>query len=202
LVNSPFSQSNILVDAKGIPRLSGYGLSSITRKIHSNHESTVRYCAPELLMTNGVVMMKKKPTTKSDVYSLSMVIVEVCMNPPIIKALIFFSPSLPPEGPRFMIPWIQMSSKWSQKAGGHESLVALTLQASPQRSGRWPKKPGMKKRESDRRSRTFYRISSRSPTLVSATTKHNLVFIKSEQVAVEVTTRQSVFWKILRGMFA
>ena len=38
----------------------------------------MRYCAPELLDVRGIMRPeKKKPTYKSDVYSLSMVIVEV-----------------------------------------------------------------------------------------------------------------------------
>ena len=61
-------------------------MCSITRNIDSvnastpNHGCTVRYCAPELLDTDRVVKTKKekKPTNKSDVYSLAMVIVEVC----------------------------------------------------------------------------------------------------------------------------
>ena len=76
-------QSNILIDQGGGPRLSDFGLWSIVVNIDSvnvsnpNHGYTVRYCAPELLDTDGVVSVKKKPTTKSDVYSLSMVVVEV-----------------------------------------------------------------------------------------------------------------------------
>ena len=79
------SQQNILIDAKGCPRLSDFGLCSITKNIYSvnastpNHGCTVRYCAPELLEVPGVVRIeKRKPTERSDVYSLSMVIVEVC----------------------------------------------------------------------------------------------------------------------------
>ena len=77
------SQSNILIDEEGSPRLSDFGLWSITRNIDSvnastpNHGYTVRYCAPELLDIEGVARLEKKPTDKSDVYSLSMVIVEV-----------------------------------------------------------------------------------------------------------------------------
>jgi len=41
-----------------------------------NHGCTVRYCAPELLDVEGA-RAKKKLTAKSDVYSLSMVVVEV-----------------------------------------------------------------------------------------------------------------------------
>ena len=39
---------------------------------------TLRYCAPELLdLGKRVKDLKRKPTGKSDIYSLSMVIVEV-----------------------------------------------------------------------------------------------------------------------------
>ena len=37
---------------------------------------TLRYCAPELLREQAKGL-KRKPTSKSDIYSLSMVIVEV-----------------------------------------------------------------------------------------------------------------------------
>jgi hypothetical protein len=36
-----------------------------------------RYCAPELLNAKGFIRVEIKPTNKSDVYSLSMIIVEV-----------------------------------------------------------------------------------------------------------------------------
>ena len=78
------SQPNILIDAEGSPRLIDFDLCSVTEDIDSvnastpNHGCTVRYCAPERLNADGVVRYeKKRPTYKSDVYSLSMVIVEV-----------------------------------------------------------------------------------------------------------------------------
>lgn len=71
------------MDKEGNPRLSDFGLCSITDDIDSvnastpNHGCTVRYCAPELLDTDGTARTEKKnPTYKGDVYSLSMVIVE------------------------------------------------------------------------------------------------------------------------------
>ncbi|KAF9646900.1 kinase-like protein [Thelephora ganbajun] len=84
IVHGDLRSTNILVDANGSPRLSGFGLCSITKHTNSVNASTpndgsmVRYCAPELLDTNWVTQVeKKKPTNKSDVYSLSMVIVEL-----------------------------------------------------------------------------------------------------------------------------
>ena len=76
------AQANILIDEKGSPRLSDFGLCSITRNIDSVNASTpfrgstVRYSAPEILDTSGD-FKRKKPTNKTDVYSFSMVIVEV-----------------------------------------------------------------------------------------------------------------------------
>ena len=77
------SQPNILIDSKGSPRLVDFGLCSITKNIDPvtastpNHGCTVRWCAPELLGVGDVISVeKRKPTNKSDVYSLSMVIAE------------------------------------------------------------------------------------------------------------------------------
>jgi len=43
-----------------------------------SHDHVIRYCAPELLDAGDVTRAeKRKPTTMSDVYSLSLVIVEV-----------------------------------------------------------------------------------------------------------------------------
>jgi len=84
VVHGDLKSPNILMDAKGIPRLSDFGLCSVTRNIESVNASTphqgctIRYCAPELLdVGNAVKDVKRKPTNKSDVYSLSMVIVEL-----------------------------------------------------------------------------------------------------------------------------
>ena len=80
------SQSNILIDAKGSPHISDFGLCSITGDVESVNASTphqgctLRYRAPELFdVGNTAKDAKRKPTNKSDVYSLSMVIVEVCI---------------------------------------------------------------------------------------------------------------------------
>ena len=77
----------------GNPRLCDFGMSSITRDIESvnastpNHGCTLRYRAPELLDPENAAKSGKKKTTngsdayKSDVYSLSMVIVEARLFP-------------------------------------------------------------------------------------------------------------------------
>ncbi|KAF9789408.1 kinase-like domain-containing protein [Thelephora terrestris] len=84
VVHGDLKSSNVLIDTGGIPRICDYGLSSTTRNDCSvnastpNHGSTFRYRAPELLDTEKAAETKKKrPTSKSDVYSLSMVIVEL-----------------------------------------------------------------------------------------------------------------------------
>ena len=76
-------QRNILIDDKGSPRLADFGLCSITKNIESvnastpNHGCTIRWRAPELLRAPTGV--KIKATNESDMYSFSMVIVEVRM---------------------------------------------------------------------------------------------------------------------------
>ncbi|KAF9646883.1 kinase-like protein [Thelephora ganbajun] len=83
VIHGDLKGQNILIDASGSPRLSDFGLCSITKNIDSvnastpNRGCTIRYCAPELLEINGVPPLEKKPTNKSDVYSLSMVMVEL-----------------------------------------------------------------------------------------------------------------------------
>lgn len=73
---------------EGSPCLTDFGFCSITKNITSvhastpNHGCTVRYSAPELLDVGGV-RAKTKLTDKSDVYSFSMVIVEVRLSPKI-----------------------------------------------------------------------------------------------------------------------
>jgi serine/threonine protein kinase len=82
--DTPFFQPNVLIDAKGCPRLSDFAYNSITKNIYSvnastpHRDSTVRYYAPELLGAGGALWVEERtPTKKSDIYSLSMVIVEV-----------------------------------------------------------------------------------------------------------------------------
>jgi len=77
-------QDNIVIGAQGHPYLADFGLSSIAEDIYSVSGSTtpgggsVRWCAPELL---GPITTQREewvnPTTRSDIYSLAMVIMEV-----------------------------------------------------------------------------------------------------------------------------
>jgi len=86
IVHGGLTSQNILIDAEGNPRLSGFGSSSITKNVDSVNASTAnqgcyfRYSAPEVLNVDGTLEVKK--TTKSDVYSLSMVIVELATGKP------------------------------------------------------------------------------------------------------------------------
>ena len=105
------SQPNVLIDGKGNPRLSDFGLCSVTRDVNSvnastpNQGCTIRYCAPELLDAgNAVKDSKQKATNKSDVYSLSMIIVEVCVFVEVrhVQAQIISPSSLRPGGCRFL----------------------------------------------------------------------------------------------------
>jgi len=68
---------------EGSPHLHDFGFCSVTRNIDSVNASTprpscaVQHCAPELLDINVKGAKKKGLTNKTNVYSLSMVIVEV-----------------------------------------------------------------------------------------------------------------------------
>lgn len=74
----------MFINAQGVPCLANFGLASIARDIYSVNGSnvaggaSVRWSAPELL---GPITVSKeasiKPNTRSDIYSLAMVIVEV-----------------------------------------------------------------------------------------------------------------------------
>jgi len=76
------SQPNILIDTNGKPRLSDFSNCSFTKNTDpaststARYHCTIRWSAPERL---DVSTQEGEPTTMSDVYSLSMVIVEVCL---------------------------------------------------------------------------------------------------------------------------
>ncbi|KAF9789530.1 kinase-like domain-containing protein [Thelephora terrestris] len=83
VVHGDLRSHNIFINAQGIPCLANFGLSSIARDIYSVNGSdissggSVRWSAPELV---GPITTKNevwvKPTVRSDIYSLAMVIVE------------------------------------------------------------------------------------------------------------------------------
>ena len=81
------TQTNILIDSNRKPRLTDFGLSSVTKNISFNASTergggTTRWKAPELLpLSLDVTEWEKakcaRPTEKSDTYSLAMVAIEV-----------------------------------------------------------------------------------------------------------------------------
>ncbi|KAF9789395.1 kinase-like domain-containing protein [Thelephora terrestris] len=84
VVHGDLRSRNILIDKECHPRICDYGFSSITRNIHSANATTPnkrggdRYIAPELIAEDKAGGVEKIRFTKeSDIYSLSMVIVEL-----------------------------------------------------------------------------------------------------------------------------
>lgn len=79
-----YTQLNILFDGAGVPRISDFGISSITFNPVSNNASTpfhgysLRWAAPEILEAPNDE--SRRPTKMSDVYAFGMVVVEVCCN--------------------------------------------------------------------------------------------------------------------------
>jgi len=80
-------QENILFDNTGIPRISDFGISSITFDPNSNNASTLfrgyslRWAAPEILEA-PLGSEARRPTKMSDVYAFGMVTVEVRYDRP------------------------------------------------------------------------------------------------------------------------
>jgi len=87
------SQPNILIDAKGSPRLYNFANCSFTKNtepvnaLAPTYDCAVRWSAPERLSGSA---QEKEPTTMSDAYSLSMVIVEVY---PFDESVIYLYPN-------------------------------------------------------------------------------------------------------------
>ena len=81
------TQTNILIDSNHNPRLTDFGVSSVTRNLTANASTesargTMRWKAPELLPLSTDVrdwdrVKSARPTNESDMYSLAMVVIEV-----------------------------------------------------------------------------------------------------------------------------
>jgi serine/threonine protein kinase len=73
-------QPNILFDNTGVPKITDFGVSSITVNVHTNNASTpnsgvsMRWTAPEILEPPNSDPVR--PTKASDVYAFAMVVIE------------------------------------------------------------------------------------------------------------------------------
>ena len=119
-IDVSFSQPNVLVDAEGCPRLSDFCLWTIRKVTDADNLSPLdygfgaRYSAPELLEVEEAPRTKKSYTPKSDVYSLSMIIVEVHL---FLKRMVHSGPdgllsSSPPNRCPSMISQMAISQAW------------------------------------------------------------------------------------------
>ena len=94
-------QPNVLIDPSGTPRLTDFGLSLINEDDLfadtpvQGGRGSIRWQAPELLgLSKKTKDQNRRPTYKSDVYSLAMVVIEVMFphpvrSPPLILPTIF-----------------------------------------------------------------------------------------------------------------
>ncbi|KAF9644933.1 kinase-like protein [Thelephora ganbajun] len=129
IIHGDLRSSNVLIDTKGNPRLHNFGYCWFTKDTDPenfstpNYRSSTRYCAPELHNKDGIM------TKKSDVFSLSMIIVELTTGKvPFpdtgysnVKVLISRN-KRPPEPLRFNAPgmtpavWKIAQECWHQRA--------------------------------------------------------------------------------------
>ena len=71
------AQSNILVDDTGRPRITDFGLATVTKNLDSirsaseDEDNTARWTAPEILNDEGTY------SKEADVFSFAMVMIEV-----------------------------------------------------------------------------------------------------------------------------
>ncbi|KAF9789191.1 kinase-like domain-containing protein [Thelephora terrestris] len=81
VIHGDLKGPNILFDNTGVPKITDFGVSSITLNIHTNNASTpnsgfsMRWTAPEILEppNNDPI----RPTKASDVYAFAMVVIEI-----------------------------------------------------------------------------------------------------------------------------
>ncbi|KAF7341927.1 TKL/TKL-ccin protein kinase [Mycena sanguinolenta] len=79
LVHGNLTTKKILIDDNGTPVISGYGLSNISRKLSKKSAITpsARFTAPECFVDEAIQESPTQKTAVGDVYSFSMVVLEV-----------------------------------------------------------------------------------------------------------------------------